>query len=242
VQKAGSTSLHFYMSQHPQLQPPRRKELHFFDDDSLDWVAPPYDLIEQKFPPNPRRKKRFDVTPIYIFWPDAVRRIRDYNSSARLILLFRDPFERAWSHWCMEFARGRETLPFADAIRGGRSRLDGLSAFARKRRIWSYVERGFYGRQLEQVLQCFPREQLLLLKSSEFRLDPLPVLNKVSKFAGVADFRATDYKHYNQTPKIQYPAHPTEADRLYLKEILHDDLLLFQRLSGFDIADWPIIA
>ncbi|MGP3699493.1 hypothetical protein [Rhodobacter sp. NSM] len=71
-----------------------------------------------------------------------------------LILPLRDPVERAHSHWRMEVARGNESLSFSEAIREGRARV------ARNGRVFTYVERGFYGAQLERLETCFPREQV----------------------------------------------------------------------------------
>ena len=151
--------------QHRALSPPSRQEIHFFDEEARDWAAPDYTALHSLFAPEDGDRLRFDITPIYIFWPPSIERIRAYNPSAKLIFIFRDPFERAWSHWCMEYARGDETLPFAEAIREGRSRLDGLPLLARERRVYTYIERGLYADQVRRVLANFPRGQLLFLRS-----------------------------------------------------------------------------
>ncbi|MGH6848408.1 MAG: hypothetical protein ACREC0_13525, partial [Methylocella sp.] len=106
VQKGGTTSLHAHFREHPALSPPNRKEIHFFADETQDWAAPDYTALHSFFATEDGDRFRFDVTPIYIFWPPSIERIRAYNPSAKLIFLFRDPFERAWSQWCMEYARG----------------------------------------------------------------------------------------------------------------------------------------
>ncbi len=165
VQKGGTTSLYAHFCEHPALSPPIQKELHFFDDETNAWAVPDYRALDAFFPPDDGDRLRFDITPIYSFWPPSMQRIRDYNPAAKLIFLFRDPFDRAWSQWCMEYARGDETLPFAEAIRGGRSRLDGLAPLARERRVYPYIERGRYSEQIRRALTHFPREQLLFLRS-----------------------------------------------------------------------------
>ena len=163
VQKGGTTSLHAHFSEHPELLAPRRKEIHFFDAEHFDWAKPDYTWLDWIFPRDDGRRLRFDITPIYGFWPPSIARIRDYNPNARLIYLFRDPLQRAWSQWCMRFARREEHLSFAEAIREGRHRMDGLAAFALERRGHSYVERGFYGEQVRRLLAHFPRENILFL-------------------------------------------------------------------------------
>src|SRR5579872_6807617 len=106
VQKGGTTSLYAHLCEHPSLQAPSKKEIHFFDDESENWLRPDYGRLESFFGAEEEDRLRFDVTPIYCFWPPSIERIRTYNPAARLILLFRDPFGRAWSQWRMEYARG----------------------------------------------------------------------------------------------------------------------------------------
>src|SRR5271163_989725 len=144
VQKGGTTSLYAHLCQHPALSSPSQKELHFFDDETNDWASPDYKALQSFFPSDDGRRLRFEITPIYIFWPPSIERVRAYNPAAKLIFLFRDPFERAWSQWCMEYARGNESLPFAEAIREGRQRMEGLPPLAWERRVFTYVERGLY--------------------------------------------------------------------------------------------------
>ena len=122
VQKAGTTSLFRYLQAHPDLLPPlRAKELHFFDDEALDWSEPNYELFHAAFGDAGANRKAYEATPIYLFWPPSLQRIRAYNPGMKLIFLFRDPIERAWSNWKMEINRQRETLPFHVAIRGAAS-------------------------------------------------------------------------------------------------------------------------
>src|SRR5580698_9894961 len=139
VQKGGTTSLFRYLQNHPQLQPPQQKELHFFDEESIDWSKPDYQLLHNAFGPADEKRKAFEATPIYLFWPPALSRIKSYNPGIKLIFLFRDPIERAWSNWKMEIVRGRETLPFTVAIREGRKRLQTSHVLDRPWRLFSYV-------------------------------------------------------------------------------------------------------
>ena len=169
VQKAGTTSLHAHLSDHCDLSPPGKKELRFFINEDADWSSPDYHWLDTQFSPDDGEKLRFETTPEYIFWPPSISRIHRYNSAAKLIMTFRDPFDRAWSEWCMRYSRGEETLPFSSAIREGRKRLIGLSPLALETRIWSYIERGLYAEQVERVLKYFPREQVLFLRAEDLR-------------------------------------------------------------------------
>lgn len=183
VQKAGTTALFDYLSEHPGFSLSRVKEVHFFDDESIDWRAPDYSLYHRHFEPA-STGVRAEATPIYIYWPNSLERLRAYNPAARLVLMLRDPVERAWSHWRMETSRGAESKPFSWCIRAGRHRLFEAEPWGHHREF-SYVERGFYGEQVERLLRIFPREQVLVITADALRRDPNGVLARISDFAGV---------------------------------------------------------
>jgi hypothetical protein len=122
VQKAGTTALHDYLADDPAIGLSDVKEVHYFDDETVDWAAPDYGAYHAHFADD-GREIRGEATPIYVYWPNALDRIRAYNPAMRLILMLRDPVERAWSHWRMETARGVEQHSFAWCVRRGRQRL-----------------------------------------------------------------------------------------------------------------------
>lgn len=140
VQKAGTTTLHALLRDHTDLAVSPEKELHFFDQENRDWRSGDYTDYHVHF--SGRDGVWGEITPIYIYMPGCLDRIHAYNPDIKLIAMFRDPIDRAFSHWRMEVDRGYEAMPFSDAIRDqGRGRL----GRANWHRIFSYVERGFYG-------------------------------------------------------------------------------------------------
>jgi hypothetical protein len=239
VQKGGTTSLYAHLREHPSLSPPSHKEIHFFDDETTDWRAPEYATLDRCFSVDDRGRLRFDATPIYCFWPPALSRIQAYNSAAKLIFLFRDPFDRAWSQWRMEYERGDETLSFAVAIREGRRRMDGLSPLAPERRIYSYVERGFYAEQVVRALSHFPRDQMLFLRSEDLYRDHLGTLKQVAAFLRIDEFPATGPKRENTG--LPFASLPVSSDRAYFAELLREDVRAFSSLTGLDVSDWQTV-
>lgn len=238
VQKGGTTSLHAYFAEHPALSPPRYKEIHFFDGENLDSFPPDYAVLDAFYSPDDGDRRRFDITPIYSFWPPALARIHKYNPNARLIFLFRDPFERAWSNWCMSYAFGHEVLPFAEAIREGRRRMDELPPLASERRVYSYVERGFYAEQVRRALAYFPRENMLFLRSQDLFADHRATLASIATFLDIPPFPDIPLKRENARPGIVFPSVPSEADRLLIAGLVRHDLREFADLTGLDISDW----
>ena len=242
AQKGGTTSLRAHLCEHPALSPPRGTGTHFFDDESRAWDAPDIAALEAWYPPDDGARLRFDITPINGFWPPALARVRDYNPAARLIFLFRDPIERAFSHWCMEFARGNETLPFAAAIRTERARLDRLPPLDWERRIISYCERGFYAGQVARALALFPRQQLLFLRSEDLRDRHAATLARIAGFLRIPPFPATGPKREHRRAAAAAGFALAPADRAWLADRMRPDLAQFAALTGLDVSAWPTMA
>jgi hypothetical protein len=239
VQKAGTTALHDYLSELPALELPSIKEAHFFDDEKrIDWQAPDYTSYHAFFA-DPSRLWG-EATPIYLYWPNALERIHAYNPAMKLILLFRDPVERAWSHWKMEYARGKETEPFDWCIRDGRARMAEAAPYPGFDRVYSYVERGFYGRQLAGALDLFPREQILLLQSEALKQDPTGTIGAVCDFLGIPAPDRVASKRSRIAAEIGYPATLTPKDVIFLQQQFLDEMTRFRFLSGIDLGKGKI--
>lgn len=234
VQKGGTTALHDYLALHPGLSLGPVKEVHFFDDETgVDWARPDYGAYHARLGPADGRP-RGEATPIYIYWPNSLERIAAYNPAIKLILLFRDPVERAWSHWRMERARGVEPLGFSESIRGGRTRVDDPTAPGHHR-VHSYVERGFYGAQVERLLSLFPRQQVFFGTAGALRTDPTLFLRNVADFLEVEPLKSVTAleSHVGRTDGEFQSM--TMTDREYLLELFQEDQNTFRRLTGIDL-------
>jgi len=241
VQKGGTTALFRYLADLPQLSMAVEKETHFFDDEvNVDWAAPDYGRFHAMFPPRDGRP-RGEATPIYLYWPHCLERIARYNPNIRLIFIFRDPVERAWSHWRMEYARGWETEPFAWAIREGRARVDSPEAPG-CHRVFSYVERGFYAAQLRQVYRLFDPGQILLLASEALKHAPDETLARVCRFVGAPPpDRPVGQRRELEGKDMDYGSLLTEADRTYLRDLYAEDQAAFTAISGLELGE-PVAA
>ena len=235
--KGGTTALHAYLSEQPAFSVPETKELHFFDDDEgVDWAAPDYRQYHGRFPAGGWDKIVGEATPIYCFWPHSLERIARYNPAVRLVFLLRDPVERAWSHWKMEFARGNENNPFAWCIREGRARLHARSPDGH-RRAFSYVERGFFGRQLERIYALFPREQVRIVRAGDLKSRPDEVMAQLSAFLGAPAPAPVRPKLVHVAAEIDYGGSTlTPADAAYLRGLYADDDRLLDRLTGISFT------
>lgn len=234
AQKAGTSALHDFLSGHPQLSLSRRKELHFFDNEGLDWSDPPYGLLEAGMG-RPSRLVCGEATPITMFWPDGIERLHAYDPDAKLIVMLRHPAFRAHSHWRMNRVRHHEDMAFSEAIREGRKRVD--MADKGTLRGFTYVERGFYGKQLDRVLKYFDRSQLLFLTMEQLRFETQFVLRQAEQFLGVDAWLEGDDRHVS--PVRAASGEPMSAeDRHYLHCLFENDIRHTIERTGVDLSNW----
>jgi len=189
AQKAGTTSLLSALGQHPDVWVPPQKELHFFD---LYWERGAA-WYESLFVPGAGACIRGESTPYYLWHPRAAERVWRYRKDMKLIVLLRDPVERAVAHYHHAVRQGFESLPLAEALAVEPDRLRGEHArlcrdpqaqsFAHQNH--SYRARGFYLNQLQVWLEYFSRDQLLVLEMGELVRHPVAGLNRCLAFLGL---------------------------------------------------------
>jgi hypothetical protein len=205
AQKAGTSSLFAYLSQHPQLLQSVVKEVHFFDG-GLNYNVDNYEKGEAwyraHFPLTKKliaHSKTFEVSPLYIFNPLTPKRIFDLIPEVKIIALLRNPTERAISHYFHEKRKGRESLPIFEALQAEERRLESILNNKDYKneifRYYSYKLRGLYKLQIERYLNFFPMNQILVLSSEKFFSEPDNTLRQVFEFIGVdTEFKVKDLR------------------------------------------------
>jgi len=203
AQKGGTSSLFSYLKQHSQLQLPDKKEIHFFDNDyqkGTNWY-------KSHFPMNIfGNKKTGEATPYYLFHPLAPQRIFQHCPKVKLIVMLRNPVDRAYSHYMMQKKRKIDLLPtFEEAIDAEASRLrvetqrlgdEPLYKSVYHQRL-SYLQRGNYYTQLMRWFNYFQKNQFLFIKSEDFFDDPLKELQRVYAFLNVRNEKPSNLKPQN---------------------------------------------
>jgi hypothetical protein len=206
TKRGGTTSLQQYLTAHPDvLEPKAAKASHYFDANfskGWSWYRAHFPL--QRWMNQERAAGRpvvvGEASPYYCFHPLALDRIAARIPEVKLIIVLRDPVERAWSHYHNERRLQAEPLSFEDAIRSEPERLagqaeqmaadPGFQGFAW--RHWSYLARGRYAEQLERLYELFPPSQVLVVQSELLRADPNRALEEVWGFLGLAPFTVRD--------------------------------------------------
>jgi hypothetical protein len=206
AQKCGTTALYAYLRWHPGITGPAWKEVSYFDRHYGRGEA----WYRGQFPSRPwlwltgarsgRRPLVGEASPSYVLHPHAPERVRALVPEARLVVLLRDPVDRALSHYNHEVALGREPLSFEQALdreperlRGELERLGDTSTFSHAWWDHTYLARGRYAEQLERWLAVFPREQLLVLASERMRQEPAATYAQVLGHLGAAPFALPEY-------------------------------------------------
>ncbi|MFO1282494.1 MAG: sulfotransferase domain-containing protein [Burkholderiales bacterium] len=234
VQKGGTTSLDRMLRDHPAVAMGRQKEPHWFDDDErfasgMPDPAPYHAMWGERL----FDRLCGDATPSYLWWPGAVERIRTYNPAMRWILLLRDPSSRAYSHWNMRRQRDAEPLDFAAALDAEPERL--RNSPPRNRRGGSYADRGFYARQIARLWESFPREQTLILKSTDLRGNPGETLAAITDFLGLEPLATFTAESHNEG-EYDEPMRP--EDRRRLVRLYDADIRELESMLGWDLSEW----
>jgi hypothetical protein len=211
AQRSGTTSMFKTLIQHPMVARPfLRKGVHFFDiryANGFDWYRGRFPLSV------PSRLRRIgsgapmtgESSPYYMFHPLAASRIAGDLPGVRLIVLLRDPAERAYSGHSHELARGYETEPFERAleleerrIAGERERMIAEPGYESEH--WqhhAYVKRGQYHEQLVELERLVGRDRLCVVDSHEFFARPAPAFAEVVKFLGLPPYEDITFEQHN---------------------------------------------
>jgi hypothetical protein len=177
--KSGTTSLALWLGFHSNLFMVPKKELHFFEQEyarGLAWYGSHFAAVKAE-------KAVGEATPNYMYSPEAMERIRKDLPESRLIVLLRNPAERAYSHYWHNRARSHEELEFEAAIDAEPARL--AKADSDGRMQYSYVDRGYYMRQIDSILSLFPRSQLMVAFLEDLERQPVETFKSACRFLGI---------------------------------------------------------
>jgi hypothetical protein len=207
--KAGTTSLHGWLSQHPFVAPAAHKEVQYFDYNyrrGEDWYRLHFPLESDRnafAAENGRPFLTGEASPSYIshYWvPERLARLLP---NAKLLVTLRNPVDRAYSQFQMSRREGEEELEsFAAAVEIEDQRLDPerVRASSDPRYnswpigCWSYLMRSRYAEQIARWLEYFPREQFHFLTLEQMGTEPQRALDPVHEFLELPGHRYADLR------------------------------------------------
>ena len=221
TQKGGTTSLNYYLSEHPNIMSSMIKEMPFWSNQvhrGLEWYF-------SHFPPIPPNYHCLvgEATPINFNSPEVAENLVKFFPNVKLILLLRNPIDRAVSHYYHWLSLKWELSSFEEAIQREIHQLED-----QKTDFWTrlhdpnfqgYLAKGLYIHFLEKWIKVFPREQFLILSSEEFYANPDQGTTKVLNFLGLPEYHLLNYHQYNTRP---YPP-ISESTRRLLNDYFQPD-------------------
>ncbi len=220
-QRCGTSSLYYYLTEQHGISSAATKEVHYFDDfymKGINWYQAQFPTSMHKYYVEHIRKHHFltgEASPYYIFHPHAPRRISAVLPNIKLILLLRNPIDRAYSQHWLEVKGRYETLSFEEAIKYEQDRIAGEhekmlsdeNYHSFKHRRFTYLTRGIYIDQIEYWMNYFSKEQFLFLKTEDLYTNPASIVRQTLEFLGVPSEEIDtnrEYKKYKVPSKTGY--------------------------------------
>ena len=222
AQRCGTSTLYSLLTEHPQINKAGRKEVHYFDQhfsEGLSWYR-------SWFPAEEAGKITGESSPYCLLHPLAPERVARIVPDIQLIVLLRNPVERAFSQYHQQCRRGYETLEtFEEAIEAEPKRLAGEREriiadphhdnFAH--RHYSYLARGRYAEQLEHWFANFDRQRIHIIRSEDLYERPRRIYRRTLAFLGL-DFPSDLRKARRQRNAGNYETQMDASTRAMLEE------------------------
>ena len=192
--KSGTTALYHYLIQHPEIFLTPIKETNYFalKDTSISFKGPKDDIgihrrtitdivdYQNQFINITNEKAVGEICPSYLYYEDAPKNIRECIPEVKIIVILREPVERAFSAWVHLTRDGREKLSFLDALNDESRRIKENWA-----EIWHYKEEGMYYKQLKRYFDFFSKENIKVILYEDFKQKPALVYSDICDFIGV---------------------------------------------------------
>ena len=195
--RSGTTSLYYNICEHPCVIPAAYDEIGFFDSNyhlGINWYRSMFPT--QRKMEEVKKNTGFAITgedtPFYIWNQLVANRILTTLPNARLIVLIRNPVDRAYSNYHLGLRSGTENLSFEDAIKSELDRLDTVEThsenYVAKFTIpRSYIAKGLYAEQLKIWFELFSSEQLFIVNTDDFESYPQKTLNQIYSFLRIPE-------------------------------------------------------
>lgn len=202
VQKSATTSLYNWIGQHKDVcAPSSLKDFPFFIKEDLygqgvSSLAPEY----KKFGYS-SEKVVLQGNVQYVFFKKAIERLYDHDKNGKLILVLRNPVDRAISAYNYFKKLNIETLSLEDALKKEKDRLNGSY---QEICDFTYTAHGMYYEQVKNILEYFPGEQLLVLLYTDIKNNPEETIKRVYEFLDIDPDFKPEFKKLNITGKVRF--------------------------------------
>lgn len=187
--KAGTTSLYYYLAEHPEVYMSSEKEPNFFskgeiEKQNLYYKKRNVETVEEyiKLFKNVKNEKAVGEASVsYLYYQEVPQKIKRIIPDAKIIIALRSPVERAFSHYLMDLRLGYIELSFEDVVYK-RVEHKYLNLFYQQ-----YVELGFYFEQVTRYIKCFGRDQIKIILFEDLKNKPKETISNLYRFLGVKE-------------------------------------------------------
>jgi hypothetical protein len=191
AEKAGTSSLHYYLGQHPQIfMCPVKEPRFFFPEFYTTYCKGPRKGDRNSAITLQAYKDLFvnvsseiaigESSPQYLYAPKAPEKIKYYIPEVKMIVILRNPVERAFSAFCYQVRDGYENLSFEQALQEEPNRIR-----YQWRPIWYYQKLGFYHSQLSRYFKLFAKDQIRIYLYEDFDTNSNLIVSDIFKFLEV---------------------------------------------------------
>ncbi|HDQ05028.1 MAG TPA: sulfotransferase [Deltaproteobacteria bacterium] len=207
--KCGTTALAAYLQNHSDVLMSVPKEPHYFDTYYEDMTLEEY--IKRCYGNFKGEKIIGEATPVYLIVPWALERLAKHYPKAKYIAIFRNPVDRAYSHWWMFYSRAMDSFSFEEAIeeclkQSEKELYDPVNWKTERKRMRKgqslimrpYLSNGYYARYLNSFFRWFDRKQLLVIQTEEFNRDTLKVIKDVCEFLQINSYSGNNIRRHNE--------------------------------------------
>ena len=185
--KSGTTSLYHYLSEHPQVEMSSQKEPDYFSDKAIHEQGMYYaknrvdtlDKYESLFV----QKESVvygEASVSYLFYENVAEDIKKYNPNAKIIIMLRDPIERAFSHYLMDYRLGLISDSFENVL-AKISKHKNAHLFYQQ-----YIEVSKYAKQIQRYLDFFKKENILFIDYEDFKKNVSKTVDQVYNFLNIS--------------------------------------------------------
>ena len=220
VGRAGTTALYSYLIQHPSIVAASTDnnesvaDLHFFEymiSNNIQWYKSHFPILFSK---SKNQKNSFitgEYTSTYIYHPDVPKRIFNLLPKIKLIVILRNPIDKAYSTYQQQFRFGEYTTSFEDTINAEFRRINLNKDFPELNSnnydfenfvAQNIIRHGIYADYLETWLKIFDRKQILILNSEDLKNSTKETLHRVFHFLIVSNY---DIANTSQVNVGKYP-------------------------------------
>lgn len=206
--RSGTTSLYHYLAQHPDIFLPERKELHYFsypllrensagpgDAHALRSACATAAAYAAQYQGVNGERIVAEVSPSYLYYAGVAEKIRATLGDVKIVILLRDPVEKAFSQYMHLVREGREALSFAAALKAEPERRA-----AQWGDMWRYAESSLYAARVQAYRRVFGAENVFVGLSEHFFGEPQAFLRNLLRFLDVDDSLELDVgRLYNRS-------------------------------------------